>query len=131
MPSEQGRSWEHVCLLTVIGRPATFATAHEAPWKAAVRRAVAEAGLTPRADAAFRVRLQFRTPIPGSANERWDIDNLVKPTLDALEGVFGLREWKGVPQPNDDRVIALEASKRTAVESELPGAVIEVWSRSL
>jgi hypothetical protein len=27
------------------------------------------------------------------ANEVWDLDNLIKPTLDAMEGVFGLRPW--------------------------------------
>jgi Holliday junction resolvase RusA-like endonuclease len=73
------------------------------------------------------VRIVFRTPVPRTVNDRWDLDNLVKPTLDAMEGIFGLRAWKGHPQPNDDRVTHLEASKRTVIDREREGARIEVW----
>lgn len=111
----------------VVERPATFATAHEARWKQAVRAAVAATGVGPRPDAWFRVRIDFRTPEPTSVNDRWDIDNLVKPTLDAMEGVFGVRPWKGARQANDDRVIELVANKRTVATGEEPGALIEVW----
>jgi Holliday junction resolvase RusA-like endonuclease len=118
---------DHFCLLNVVGRPATFATAHEIAWRAAVRAAVLQAGVSPRPDSWFEVRVEFRTPRPATLNDRWDLDNLVKPTLDAMEGVFGLRAWKGRPQPNDDRVVHLEASKRTVNEGEPEGARIEVW----
>lgn len=118
---------EHVCTIEVDGRPATFATAHELPWKNAVRAAVTATGVSPAPDGWFSVRLAFRTPVPRTANDRWDLDNLVKPTLDAMEGVFGLRAWAGSPQPNDDRVVRLEASKRTVGGSERPGATIDVW----
>jgi Holliday junction resolvase RusA-like endonuclease len=118
---------EAFCILQVKARPATFATAHEVAWKEAVRAAVADAGVAPRPDACFRVRVEFRTPVPRTANDRWDLDNLVKPTLDALEGVFGLREWRGAPQPNDGKVTHLEASKRTVARDEQEGATIEVW----
>jgi Holliday junction resolvase RusA-like endonuclease len=113
--------------LDVIGRPATFATAHEAAWKAAVREAVERSRVSPRPDARFRVQIEFRTPEPTTTNHRWDLDNLVKPTLDAMEGIFGLRDWRGVPQPNDDLVVQLVASKRTISASELAGAHIAVW----
>ncbi len=43
--------------------------------------------------ARFAVSLQFRTPAPKNANEVRDLDNLIKPTLDAMEGVLGLRPW--------------------------------------
>jgi Holliday junction resolvase RusA-like endonuclease len=119
---------ELCCSIDVDGRPATFATAHELPWKTAVRAAVAASGVAPRPDACFSVRIEFRTPRPMSPNDRWDLDNLVKPTLDAMEGVFGLRAWKGRPQPNDDRVTHLEASKRTVRGHEREGAYIEVWA---
>lgn len=56
--------------------------------------------------------MEFRTATPGNVNERWDIDNLVKPTLDAMGGVLGARAWRGVAQPADDRVDHLEAWKR-------------------
>jgi Holliday junction resolvase RusA-like endonuclease len=76
---------------------------------------------------AYPVRIEFRTPEPKTANDRWNLDNLVKPTLDAMEGVFGLRAWKGVPQPNDDKVVHLDASKRTVLPGEDTGATIDVW----
>jgi hypothetical protein len=47
--------------------------------------------------------------------------------LKPLEGVFGLRVWKGVPQPADDPVDRLTASKRLARNGESPGATIDVW----
>lgn len=40
----------------------------------------------------------------------WDLNNLIKPTLDATAGVFGLRQWRGLPQPADDRVDRFEAT---------------------
>ena len=111
----------------VIGRPATFATAAEAEWKELVRSSVRAAGVGPPGDRRFYVRMEFRTGAPRNPNERWDIDNLVKPTLDAMEGVLGAREWRGLPQPADDRVDRLEASKRQVRDGEAPGASIEVW----
>jgi hypothetical protein len=59
--------------------------------------------------------------------EAWDLDNLIKPTRDAMEGVFGLREWKGAPQATDDRVDRIVAVKRLPQEGELAGATIDVW----
>ncbi len=115
------------CEFEVHARPATFATAHELPWKGAVRAVVAEQGVTPRPEECFAVSIAFRTPVPMNRNERWDLDNLIKPTLDAMEGIFGLRAWKGVPQPNDDKVVRLEATKRTVQGNETPGAAIKVW----
>jgi hypothetical protein len=44
-----------------------------------------------------------------------------------MEGVFGARKWRGVPQPADDRVVRLEALKREIDGDEEPGAVIDVW----
>lgn len=120
-------SREPLVVFEVEARPATFATAHEVPWKAAVRAAVAASGVHPQL-ARFAVRIDFRTPAPANVNEAWDLDNLVKPTLDAMEGVFGARAWRGVPQPADDRVDELEATKRTVAPGELPGARVEVWT---
>lgn len=115
------------CELEVRARPATFATAHELPWKEAVRAEIVRHGVTPRPESCFTVSIAFRTPVPMNKNERWDIDNLIKPTLDAMEGIFGLRAWKGVPQPNDDKVVRIEATKRTVERHETPGATIKVW----
>lgn len=118
---------EPYCVSEVDKRPATFATAHELPWKEAVREAIAQEGIEPRPEACFKVRINFRTPIPRTVNDRWDLDNLVKPTLDAMEGVFGLRAWKGTPQPNDDKVVSLEATKTTVADGQREGATITVW----
>lgn len=112
--------------IQVIGRPATFATAGEGPWKEAVRRGVVESGCRP-VDGRFAVRIEFRLGPSRTAGEVWDLDNLIKPTLDAMEGVFGLRQWRGHPQPADDRVDRIEASKRLPERDESPGATIDVW----
>lgn len=119
--------------VTVSGWPATFATASESAWRQAVSAACVEAGLRPPDDECnLGVAIDFVTPTPKNDNERWDLDNLalVKPTLDAMRSVFGERVWKhspGVPQPNDDRVVILHATKRTVEPGEEPGAVIKVW----
>jgi Holliday junction resolvase RusA-like endonuclease len=120
-----GVETEVLLLLDVLGRPASYSSAAETAWKAAVRRAVSEAGRGPRTGR-FSVSIEFRTPEARNANEVWDLDNLIKPTLDAMEGVFGLRPWKGPAQTADDRVDHLEASKRTVTAGEVPGARIEI-----
>ncbi|MEU4678400.1 hypothetical protein [Micromonospora sp. NPDC023737] len=74
----------------------------------------------------FSVLVQFRTPEARNADEVWDLDNLIKPTLDAMEGVFGRGELAGPAQAADDRVEHLEATKRTVRSDEVPGARTEV-----
>lgn len=91
-----------------------------------MRAAVAVTGVQPL-NARFAVRIVFRLAVARNANEAWDLDNLVKPTLDAMEGVFGLRAFCGVPQPADDRVDRLEAAKHKPHAGETPGATIDVW----
>lgn len=117
---------EPFLVLDVIGRPASYSSAHEPAWKAAVRATIAAAG-TPVRDTRFGVTIAFRTPEARNSNEVWDLDNLIKATLDAMEGVFGARPWKGRPQPADDRVDYLQASKRTIASGEQIGAHIEVF----
>ena len=51
------------------------------------------------------VSIDLRTPTPLTANDAWDVDNLVKPTLDAMSGVFGVRRRQGVSQADDERVV--------------------------
>lgn len=117
----------HLVTIKVVGRPATFATAHEAPWKIAVRDAVTLSGVHAGDNNRYSVRMEFRTATPKNTNEVWDIDNLVKPTLDAMEGVFGKRTWRGLEQAADDRVDHIEALKRRVLQNEEPGATIDVW----
>lgn len=47
-------------------------------------------------------------------------------TLGALEGAFGLRQWKGSAQAAVDRVDHLAASKRTVEGGESSGATIMI-----
>jgi hypothetical protein len=91
-----------------------------------VRAAITSAG-EPIRNCRFGVVIAFRSPAATNPNEVWDIDNLIKPTLDAMEGVLGARPWRGLPQPADDRVDYLQASKRTIADGETAGARIEVF----
>ena len=61
----------------------------------------------------FGVRIDFRLPPARNGNEAWDIDNLIKPTLDAMAGVLGDRPARGRPQADDERVDEIHATKRT------------------
>jgi Holliday junction resolvase RusA-like endonuclease len=122
--TSHGLPGRHLVTVEVAGRPASYSSAAEAPWKHAVRLAVAASGVVAVPPAArFAVCIDLRTPAARNANEVWDLDNLIKPTLDALEGVLGLRQWKGSAQAADDRVDHLIASKRTAEPS---GATIKI-----
>jgi Holliday junction resolvase RusA-like endonuclease len=112
-------------VVDVIGGAASYSTASTPAWKSAVREAISEQVARPHSGR-FSVKIEFRTPEARNANEVWDLDNLIKPTLDAMEGVFGLRDWRGSPQAADDRIDHLDASKRTVRPGEPPGARIEV-----
>ncbi|SNS83316.1 hypothetical protein SAMN05216276_101776 [Streptosporangium subroseum] len=78
-------------------------------------------------NARFAVRLEFRLALARDANEVWDLDNLISPTLNAMEGVFGTRARRGTPQSADDRVDRIEAAKRLPSADETVGATIDVW----
>ncbi|WP_181778843.1 uracil-DNA glycosylase family protein [Pseudonocardia pini] len=113
-----------VLVVDVAARPATFATAGERPWRAAVAAAVGSRDVP--AGSRFAVELEFRLPAPATRNDGWDLDNLIKPTLDALGGVLGWRRWQGMPQADDECVDRIVASKRTAGAGEIPGARIRI-----
>lgn len=116
---------EPFLVLEVVARPASYSSAAQGPWQDAVRAAIVLSQTKAR-NTRFGIRIAFRTPVTTNANEVWDLDNLVKPTLDAMEGVFGLRPWRGSRQAADDRVDYLEATKRVVREGEAAGARIEV-----
>lgn len=108
----------------VGARPATFATAGEAAWRDAVAAAV---GTRQVPDGTrFAVEVEFRLPKASTRNDAWDLDNLIKPTLDALGGVIGWRRWNGRPQADDERIDRIVASKRTVRPSETAGARIRI-----
>lgn len=78
-----------VLSVNVSGRPATFATAGEAAWKAAVSNAVGDCDVPD--GLRFEVEIEFRLPLAVRANDDWDLDNLIKPTLDAGWRVLSVR----------------------------------------
>ncbi len=116
----------HLVTFEVLARPASYSTANERGWKDAVRAAVDAQHFIRPIDARFAVAIDFRLAVAKTANEVWDLDNLIKPTLDAMEGVFGERPWRGRAQAADDRVDRLRASKRHLADGESPGATVTV-----
>lgn len=113
--------------LDVVGRPATYSTAAQVPWQAAIRKRLLEAGVEAAPAGRLHITIEFRLDELGRTGMLWDIDNLVKPTMDAMEGVLGLRVWRGKPQAQDDRVDSLYATKRFVHEGETSGARICVF----
>jgi len=101
---------EPFLVLEIVGHPASYSTAATDPWQKAVRAEIARKHASPR-DTRFGIRIAFRTRIPANKNEVWDIDNLVKPTLDAMEGILGVHPRQGPTQAADDRVDYLEAQQ--------------------
>lgn len=73
------------------------------------------------------VEVEYRLDASQVGNSASDLDNLVKTTIDALDGVFGPRpgKWRH-PQPDDERVDKIIASKRTSGSSESAGATLVV-----
>lgn len=63
----------HLVTGYVCGRPSSYPTAHQEPWKDLVRKAVTTTGVQPQ-DARFAVRLEFRIPASRSVNKMWDLD---------------------------------------------------------
>ena len=113
---------------TVHAMPATFATAGELPWREAVTTdAIVAMGGTPAFAGRFSVELHFVLPQPTMMGQGWDLDNLIKPTIDSLAPVIGVRpgQWK-FEQADDERVDRIVASKRTANDGEGVGATITV-----
>lgn len=100
----------HLVTFEVLARPASYSTADERLWKDAVRAAVKAQVSTRPVNARFAVAIEFRLAVTKTASEVWDLDNLIKPTLDAMEGVFGDCPWKGRPQAADDRDCCAPAS---------------------
>lgn len=108
----------------VHARPATYATATEPVWKAAVTDALGVHEVPN--GARFQVEIDFRLPVPRNRNDAWDLDNLLKTTIDALGGVVGMRRWNGRAQADDERIDRIVATKRTVRDGESVGARIRV-----
>ena len=107
-------------------RPSSYSSAATAAWTRAIAAQLKAHEVQP-VDSRFAVSIAFRTPQPSNANDAWDIDNLVKPTLDAMHAILGTRAGKfDPPQADDERVDYLLATKRTVQPGESYGATIRV-----
>jgi predicted RNase H-like nuclease/Holliday junction resolvase RusA-like endonuclease len=118
--------------LTVEGNPATFSTAGEQPWRAAVTAAARLAMLgAPPLEGRLSVELDFVLPEPMIKGQGWDLDNLIKPTIDALGPVIGIRpgKWKW-EQVDDERVDRIVATKRAVRSGEAPARPSQSASRA-
>lgn len=93
-------------------------------WRAAVADAVGTRHVPD--GIRFAVEIEFKLPRPNTRNDAWDLDNLIKPTLDALGGVIRWRRWNGRPQADDERIDRVVASKRAVEPDEEAGARIRV-----
>ncbi|WP_298891400.1 DUF429 domain-containing protein [uncultured Serinicoccus sp.] len=108
----------------VSGQPATFATTGERAWRQLVEQAAVEVMNGRRAlEGRLSVRVDFITAQRQGGHPGWDLDNLIKPTIDALTPVIGPRagQWHHA-QPDDERVDEIMARKRPAESDEQPGA---------
>lgn len=129
--SGNGHDARHASVrLVVSGHPATFATAGERAWRDLVQRAAAEAmSGRPALEGRLSVHVDFVTARRQGKHPGWDLDNLIKPTIDALTPIIGPRQgyWRHT-QPDDERVDEIVARKRPAEHDERPGALIIVSS---
>lgn len=106
----------------VAGRPTGFAGGdNEQRWKAAVRSALAGSSVPPSSRIALEIEYRLG-PLQVGHNAP-DLDNLLKATIDAMDGVLGDRPGRFVrPQADDERIDRIVASKRVAGPDETPGA---------
>ncbi|WP_130013915.1 DUF429 domain-containing protein [Serinicoccus sediminis] len=110
----------------VVGRPTGYsAGVNEQLWKAAVRSAFVDCALP--VSCRVQVDLDFVLAPEQHGRTEPDLDNLIKATIDALDGVLGARAGTGLRVEADDaRVDRITASKRHSGAGEQPGARITV-----
>jgi hypothetical protein len=108
--------------LWIPGRPATFATAGEASWKAAI------VAVVPPCQASHRqtgVRLDFQLTGAQQGHHAADLDNLLEPTLSTL--VNGLGWFRG-SRPNIKAIAATKRyAKPTGLQISLADDVSPPW----
>jgi Holliday junction resolvase RusA-like endonuclease len=111
---------------TVVGRPTGYsAGANERSWKHVVREGFA--GCVLPAQCRVQVEVDFVLAPDQVGRVEPDLDNLIKSTVDALEGVLGIRSGTGARVEADDvRIDRIVAAKRPGRAGEEPGARIAV-----
>ncbi|KQY51570.1 DUF429 domain-containing protein [Nocardioides sp. Root140] len=107
----------------VIGLPKGAGGARQWAWQDAVRAAFAGCALPEQSPVAIDLGFTLDSTHQRDGNEA-DLDNLVKATIDALDGPLGARKGTGLRKEADDvRVTRITATKR---HGSTPGAVIVV-----
>lgn len=106
--------------------PGTTSTRRGREWAQAILRATEERAVFQPA-ARLSLVVDFVLPVGRTSQEQWDLDNLLKPTIDGLTALLGVRVTNTpVPQADDERIDRIVASKRTAARGEQPGARLEL-----
>jgi hypothetical protein len=98
--------------IQVAEQLSSHSSAHEKAWKDSARAAVA-------------ARVEFRVAVSRNANEVWDLDNVIEPALDAMEGIFGPAALEGASAGRRRQGRRLEAVKRLPREEEPTGTTID------
>lgn len=110
----------------VVGRPTGFGGSdNETAWKAAVREAASHNRLP--VDSRIGVDLDFRLGPSQQNNHEPDLDNLIKTTIDALDGVLAPRPGNHPGQVDDVRVNEIRARKRFVDDASSAGVSVQVW----
>lgn len=77
--------------------------------------------------ARLMLEVEFALPVPADSQDQWDLDTLLKPTIDALIALMGVRQGDTrTPQADDERIDKIVASKRNAAPGERLGARIQL-----
>lgn len=105
-------------------QPGTTATIQAPAWRAAIEEACEGVGIYHPGER-LELEVHFTLPPRINAHDEWDLDNLLKPTIDGLSSLLGLRQGKrrGL-LADDERIDKIIASKRTASGDEQVGATL-------
>ena len=107
-------------------RPGPAASKQGEVWADAIRRETAARDLF-APGARLSLTVDFLLPPRVTGNDEWDLDNLLKTTIDGLIALLGVRRVRTAkPQADDERIDQLTASKRPAGPDEQVGARIQL-----
>ncbi|MEO5664198.1 MAG: DUF429 domain-containing protein [Nocardioides sp.] len=113
-------------MFDVVGRPTGFGgSANETAWKKAVSLEASKHQLP--ANARIGVDFDFRLEPSQQHNHEPDLDNLIKTTIDALDGVLAPRPGNHPSQVDDVRVNEIRARKRFVDDARFAGVSVKVW----
>lgn len=107
-------------------QPGTSATIRGSAWRAAIEEACNGTEVYHQGER-LELEVHFTVPQRLSSNDEWDLDNLLKPTIDGLSSLLGVRRGNhSVPQADEERIDRIIASKRAAQGDEQVGATLKL-----